>query len=66
MTCLDGFWLLTPGIRLPDAGAGDQSRVCTPCQAARDGSDFLVVGRPITQAADPVAAARTYLEKREA
>lgn len=65
-SCGDGFHLLTPGIRLPDAGAGDQSRVCTPQQAARDGSDFLVVGRPITQAADPVAAARTYLEKRGA
>lgn len=62
--CGDAFRLLTPGIRLPDAQAGDQSRVCTPSQAAQDGSNFLVVGRPITQASDPVAAARMYLEKR--
>lgn len=62
--CGSMFRLLTPGIRLPEAQAGDQSRICTPSQAARDGSDFLVVGRPITRAADPVAAARTYLEKR--
>jgi orotidine-5'-phosphate decarboxylase len=60
--CGADFRLLTPGIRLPDADAGDQTRVCTPAQAARDGSDFLVVGRPITMAADPVKAARTYLE----
>lgn len=60
--CGADFRLLTPGIRLPDADAGDQTRVCTPAQAARDGSDFLVVGRPITRAADPVKAARTYLE----
>lgn len=62
--CGNAFKLLTPGIRLPDAQAGDQSRVCTPSRAARDGSNYLVVGRPITQAGDPVAAARTYLEKR--
>ncbi len=60
--CGADFRLLTPGIRLPDADAGDQTRVCTPAQAARDGSDFLVVGRPITRAADPVKAARMYLE----
>ncbi|HCU68538.1 MAG TPA: orotidine-5'-phosphate decarboxylase, partial [Desulfomicrobium sp.] len=60
--CGADFRLLTPGIRLPDADAGDQTRVCTPAQAARDGSDYLVVGRPITRAADPVKAARMYLE----
>jgi orotidine-5'-phosphate decarboxylase len=60
--CGADFRLLTPGIRLPDADAGDQARVCTPARAARDGSDFLVVGRPITRAADPVMAARLYLE----
>lgn len=60
--CGAHFKLLTPGIRLPDADAGDQTRVCTPAQAVRDGSDFLVVGRPITRAENPVEAARRYLE----
>jgi len=63
--CGVDFQLLTPGIRLPDADAGDQTRVCTPAQAARDGSDFLVVGRPITRAEDPVRAARMYREAIE-
>ena len=61
--CGASFQLLTPGIRLPDADSGDQSRVCTPAQAARDGSNYLVVGRPITRSDDPVQAARNYLEK---
>jgi orotidine-5'-phosphate decarboxylase len=56
------FQLLTPGIRLPDADSGDQSRVCTPAQAALDGSDYLVVGRPITRSDNPVQAARDYLK----
>jgi orotidine-5'-phosphate decarboxylase len=60
--CGASFQLLTPGIRLPDADSGDQSRVCTPAQAARDGSNFLVVGRPITRAEDPVQAAWSYLK----
>jgi orotidine-5'-phosphate decarboxylase len=60
--CGASFRLLTPGIRLPDADSADQSRVCTPAQAARDGSDYLVVGRPITRSADPAQAARKYLE----
>jgi len=59
--CGADFALLTPGIRLPDAEAGDQTRICTPSQAARAGSDFLVVGRPITRAENPVAAAHRYL-----
>ncbi|NCD24917.1 MAG: orotidine-5'-phosphate decarboxylase [Deltaproteobacteria bacterium] len=58
--CEASFNLLTPGIRLPGANAGDQTRVCTPAQAVRDGSTFLVVGRPITRASDPVDAAKTY------
>jgi orotidine-5'-phosphate decarboxylase len=64
-TCGASFRLLTPGIRLPEAETGDQTRISTPGQAARDGSDFLVVGRPITRADDPVRAARTYLEAIE-
>lgn len=59
--CPEPFSLLTPGIRMSDAQAGDQTRVVTPAQAARDGSSYLVVGRPITRAVDPVRAARSYL-----
>lgn len=50
------FCLVTPGIRLAGAATQDQSRVMTPRAAIEGGSDFLVVGRPITQAPDPVAA----------
>lgn len=60
--CCEPFNILTPGIRLPGAHAGDQARVCTPAQAAKDGSTFLVVGRPIIRAADPENAARLYRE----
>ena len=49
------FKLVTPGIRPAGSDAGDQKRIMTPKQAIEDGSDYLVVGRPITQAADPVA-----------
>jgi orotidine-5'-phosphate decarboxylase len=50
------FVVVTPGIRLPGAGKDDQTRVVTPEQAIRDGADFIVVGRPITAAKDPLAA----------
>lgn len=50
------FLLVTPGIRPAGADAGDQVRVGTPGQAVADGSDYLVIGRPITQAPDPVTA----------
>lgn len=53
--CGSEFCLVTPGIRLPDAAADDQKRVVTPQLAIRNGADFLVVGRPITKAADPLA-----------
>jgi orotidine-5'-phosphate decarboxylase len=53
--CGTDFALVTPGIRPADAAAGDQRRVVTPAQAVAAGSDYLVVGRPITTAADPVA-----------
>lgn len=49
--------LITPGVRPPGVDAGDQARVATPAQALADGADLLVVGRPITAAADPGAAA---------
>ncbi|MGS0535593.1 orotidine-5'-phosphate decarboxylase [Pseudoalteromonas sp. SaAl2] len=51
----EDFKLVTPGIRPAGSDAGDQKRIMTPKQAIDDGSDYLVVGRPITQAADPVA-----------
>jgi orotidine-5'-phosphate decarboxylase len=50
------FKLVTPGIRPADSDAGDQRRIMTPAQAVKAGSDYLVIGRPITQAADPLAA----------
>lgn len=53
--------LVTPGIRPTGAAVGDQKRVGTPASALRDGSSLLVVGRPIRDAADPVAAARSIL-----
>lgn len=54
------FLIVTPGIRLPTDAVGDQARVATPETAIRDGADYLVVGRPITQAADVRAAAHTF------
>jgi orotidine-5'-phosphate decarboxylase len=53
--------LITPGIRPRDAKADDQTRVMTPTEAARAGANFIVVGRPIFKAPDPVAAARAIL-----
>ncbi|MDY3015467.1 MAG: orotidine-5'-phosphate decarboxylase [Evtepia sp.] len=55
-TCGDGFVTVTPGIRFADGDKGDQVRVTTPAQAKEIGSDYIVVGRPITGAADPVEA----------
>lgn len=57
------FICLTPGIRPAGSAAGDQRRVVTPRQAVADGSDFLVVGRPITGSDDPAKAAREVLEQ---
>ena len=54
--CGPSFLLVTPGIRLADAAKDDQARIVTPEVALRNGADYLVVGRPITQASDPVAA----------
>ncbi|ABQ54817.1 TPA: orotidine-5'-phosphate decarboxylase [Legionella pneumophila] len=51
--CGENFITVTPGIRLPNNLKDDQSRVMTPQQAIREGSDFLVIGRPITQASNP-------------
>ncbi len=54
----DSLLLVTPGIRPAGAAVGDQKRVATPAQAIADGADYLVVGRPVTSAADPRAAAQ--------
>ncbi len=54
--CGEAFLTVTPGIRYPEGDKGDQSRVTTPQKAREIGSDFIVVGRPITAAADPAAA----------
>ena len=54
--CGKSFLTVTPGVRFADGEVGDQKRVMTPAQAKEIGSDYIVVGRPITAAADPVAA----------
>ena len=56
--CGKSFITVTPGVRFADGDIGDQKRVMTPAEAKRIGSDYIVVGRPITAAADPVAAYR--------
>lgn len=62
-TCGGGFLTVTPGIRYPQSGADDQQRVTTPEKARLLGSDYIVVGRPITAAADPLAAyERVFIE----
>lgn len=55
-TCGKNFVTVTPGVRFADGDKGDQKRVMTPAQAKEIGSDYIVVGRPITAAEDPVAA----------
>ena len=54
--CGEGFVTVTPGVRFPEGEVGDQKRVMSPAEAKRIGSDYIVVGRPVTAAADPVAA----------
>jgi len=56
-----GMLIVTPGIRPEGASAGDQKRVATPTEAIRNGADYLVVGRPVTQAPDPRAAAEAIV-----
>jgi len=60
-----GFTLVTPGIRPAGGDAADQARVVTPEAAICSGADYLVVGRPITQASDPQQAARAIIEQIE-
>lgn len=54
--CSESFLTITPGVRFADGDVGDQKRVMTPADAKAIGSDYIVVGRPITAAEDPVAA----------
>ena len=61
--CGKDFLAVTPGIRFADAAADDQVRITTPARAKEIGSDYIVVGRPITAAADPVAAYLKCIEE---
>jgi orotidine-5'-phosphate decarboxylase len=61
--CGKDFRLVTPGIRPAEAAQDDHSRVATPRRAIADGADYLVIGRPISRAADPLAALRTILKE---
>ena len=54
--CGKDFLTVTPGVRFADGDIGDQKRVMTPAEAKKAGSDYIVVGRPITAAEDPVAS----------
>ena len=61
--CGSGFLTVTPGVRFADGEIADQKRVMTPAQAKAEGSDYIVVGRPVKQAADPVAAYMRCVEE---
>ncbi len=62
-TCGEGFLIVTPGIRPRGKDTNDQKRVATPKQAVLDGADYIVVGRPITEAKDPTEAARDIIKE---
>ena len=64
--CGEDFAIVTPGVRPAFASQDDQKRVTTPADALRAGADYLVIGRPISAAADPAAAARMILEEMQA
>ena len=61
--CGEAFLTVTPGVRFADNDIGDQKRVTTPAQAKELGSDYIVVGRPVTKAADPAAAYRRCVKE---
>ncbi len=62
-SCGSGFIIVTPGIRPAGTAAGDQARAATPAAALRAGADYLVVGRPITEASDPARAAEAIVDE---
>lgn len=64
--CGSDFWLVCPGVRPTWAQKGDQQRAMTPTQAVHAGADYLVIGRPITQAKDPTEAFRRICEEMSA
>ena len=64
--CGDQFLIITPGIRPAGASIDDQSRIATPAAALENGANYLVIGRPIRAAGDPVAAARAIIEEMSA
>ena len=61
--CGSGFLTVTPGVRFADSSADDQSRIATPARARELGSDYIVVGRPITQAPNPLEAYKRCLNE---
>jgi len=61
--CGDQLCIVTPGIRPASSETDDQRRVLTPAEAIRAGADILVVGRPVTRASDPPAAAQRIVEE---
>jgi orotidine-5'-phosphate decarboxylase len=61
--CGSDFYTVTPGIRPKGADIGDQSRIMTPGEALRQGTDFMVIGRPITAAPEPRAALESIIEE---
>jgi orotidine-5'-phosphate decarboxylase len=63
--CGRRFVIVTPGIRPADSSRNDQQRVMTPAEAVRAGVDYIVVGRPIIEAKDPIAAARAIVADME-
>lgn len=63
--CGEDFVIVTPGVRPAFASIDDQKRVTTPAEAIAAGADFLVIGRPVSAAAEPVAAAKMILEEME-
>ena len=63
--CGDDFLIVTPGVRPVGAAVNDQSRIATPASALENGASHLVVGRPITAAADPKAAAQKIIAEME-